>query len=237
MRFWWMVLILAGLGACAAPAVDVVSQRLSTQAVPELMADPDPGLALPARIALIRIAGTGVTAVPAREAVLWRAAEQRLNRQLPAILRLVPLVDPESRLPLAAEGASPDAGVQLDVALSEAAIQGFDAVLVYQLAVAVSADPVKAAIRNLPLIGGVVPRTVATEGQGVGTASLIAPRSGTLLTQAEVLMGRRYVASMDVTQGRGTTAVPIAEFALLNDLIPRAEDAVLVLLHATAVGS
>jgi len=185
-----------------------------------------PGLRLPARIGLLRLAGGRPTPIPAHERVRWRGALGQVNARLPAPLVLLPLALPPP------DGAEDAAGLARH-AIAAARAAGLDVALIYEIAVAAEDDPLPAAVARLPLLGGIVPATASTEAHGTALALLLDAASGAEIGRAAARLVARPVAALRHSGGDGEAAAALAEYAALHALIPPAED---MLLEAAAAG-
>ncbi|GMG82800.1 hypothetical protein LNKW23_20130 [Paralimibaculum aggregatum] len=209
-------LALAALPAlCLGCAPEPPPPALPMALPPPVSAGVIAGLALPARVGLIRVSAGRVTPVPASEQVRWRGALHEVNHRLPARIRLLPL-------PLPVEGA----GLQAMIAglIEIARLQGLDAVLIYELTVRAEDDPVAAGIAGIPLFGGIVPGTVMTEAQGRGLAILVDTQSRGPIGFTEARLQAAAVGTLKASGGEGANLQPMAEYAMLHALIPGAED-------------
>lgn len=208
------LLLLSAMAGCApAPLPPAVAAALPVQAEAAVLR----GLPVPARLGLVRAGGGRLGPVPAAELARWRGALREVNRQLAAPIRLRPLV------PAAAVGGAALAD-GLARALEAARAAGLDALLVYELSVRVEDDPLLSAAAALPLLGGVVPGTVTTEAQAVGTALLLDVPGGAVLGRTSARLAGARIAPLAVTAGDGAAVADLAEYALLHALVPGAED-------------
>jgi len=224
-----MSFILAALlllaGCAAAPDMresGVLGTRLAAPA-PSLAVTQ--GLALPARIGLVRVVGGRPTPVPAAERSRLAGALVEINRRLLYPLHLVALPVPAAVLPAAmgvGQGAS--APALLAPLLDAAARAGLDAVLVYELATRVENDRAVAALADLALLGGIVPGTVTSEGHGTAIALLIDPRSGATIGHATARMADRPLADLRRSGGDPRAVADLADYAMLHMLTPPIED-------------
>jgi hypothetical protein len=177
-------------------------------------------LALPARIGLARLSHGRPAAVPGAERARWAGALAEVNRHLLYPIRLVPLPPPV--LPDAAQGQpAPDA---VEALLARAAGAGLDAVLVYALSTRAEDDRLAAALTELPLVGGVVPGTAATEGHGTALAQLLDPVTGAVIGTASARMTDRTLSSIRQSEGDPQAVANLADYAMLHLLVPRVED-------------
>lgn len=185
------------------------------------------GLDLPARIGLARMVDGRITPVPGVERARWAGSIQLVNRQLLYPLRMVPLPPPATRVAARlGDAARPrqGAGAAVDSVLDAAAQAGVDAVLVYELSVRVEDDRAAAALADLPLLGGIVPGTVSTEGHGTALAVLVDPVSGAVMGHTSARMADRVLASLGESGGDPGAMWPAAAYAMTHILAPRVED-------------
>ncbi len=226
MRASLVITILLALAGCTS-----APERLLPAPPPLLISAPPvilPGLKLPARLGLLRLVGGQATAIPANEFVRWRGALRQVNHRL---------LSPVMAVPLAPVGGAPADAAELQRVAAEAArAAGLDAVLIYELAVAVEDDPLPAAIAQLPLLGGIVPTTVTSEAHGASLALLLDAVSGAAIGWAEARLVDRPVATLRQSGGDGSTVQGLADYAALHALIPAAED-MLVEAAAAAIAA
>lgn len=219
--FGQIVAMLACLAAGCASTPDVrrtgelVSYRA---AAPPVVAG---RLSTPARIGLARVSAGAVTPVPGVERARWSGAIHEVNRRLMHPLALVPLPPPAP--PEEREAPAPG-GARLAAVLDLAAAAGLDAVLIYEVGSRAENDRVAWAITELPLFGGVVPVTAATEAHGTALAVLADPRTGALIGQASARLSDGEIAGLRHTRGDGAAVAGLADYALVHRLVPRAED-------------
>lgn len=217
----------AVLRSVAAPGLVVLLQACARAPEPALPAAlPPPAIAsvtralpVPARIGLLRIAEGRITAIPADELGRWRGALREVNRGLLYPIRAVPMAPAETAD--AAAGALADA---IAAAVTGAAVAGLDAVLAYELSVAVPGNPGAAALSALPLVGGIVPVAAMARARGQGRALLIEAQGGAVIGRAAARMDDAAIAPAVAEGGSGAALRPLAEYAMLNLLAPRVED-------------
>ncbi|MGF1501942.1 MAG: hypothetical protein ACFBSD_08995 [Paracoccaceae bacterium] len=220
--YWLLILVvLAACGApprAAAPASDVVTRASTVGAIGRL--------ALGAQIALVRTVEGHPTAIPAAERVLWAGALREVNALLPVKLSFRPLQVPMR--PTDDQGNSVSADP-----VEHARTFGFDALLIYDLAVRAEDDRAAAIAASLPIFGGIVPGTVTTEAHGSAFAHLIDLRTGASISEASARMVDRPVATLTRSEGRGEAVMDLALFAMLETVLPGVEN---MLVMAVADG-
>lgn len=238
-RWRWMagVLMLAlGLSACTSTP-DVRRDGALVRYSETAPALPVGRLALPARIGLLRIVDGRVTPVPAIERTLWAGAFHEVNRQFTATMRLAPLPavpTPMRPVPGDPEGRSiPETQLAIEAALAIAQRTRLEGVMIYEISSRAERDPLVAGIAELPLFGGVVPRTVYTEGHGTAVAILVEPTTRALAGFATARMADAPIVSVRNSRGRAEPLRELTDYAVLNRLTPRAED---MLINAVAYG-
>ncbi|MEO0993523.1 MAG: hypothetical protein AAFX62_06910 [Pseudomonadota bacterium] len=196
------------LTACAGSPTPIPEPKLANAGPPVVSGS----LSLPARIGLLRLSEGRPTAVPAPEYARWRGAIAEVNRALLYPLRLTPL---------APGVADPEPVSDYDFLALE---NGLDAVLVYELSVAVSEDPLTAGLTQLPFFGGVVPVSAATRASGRAVARLYSVGQPVALASTEARMTDAAIASVRQSEGSGRRMRALAEYALLHRMMPAAED-------------
>lgn len=199
---------LAILAACAGSPAPIPAPPISADAGPPVVAG---ALRVPARIGLLRLSGGRAVPVPASEHIRWQGAIAEVNRVLVQPIRLTP-IDPGSG------GAAPGQ----PAALAETA--GLDAIVVYELSVAVADDPVTAGLAQVPLLGGIVPVSAATRANGEAVARLYLPRREAPIAETAARMHAAEIASLRRSGGSGPAMRALAEYAMLHRLVPAAED-------------
>jgi len=219
------VAILLLIALSAAGCTRAVSPDIGPKANRDLLAAPAmPAQALipPARLGLVRLVDGRPTPIPAAERVRMAGVLAQVNARLLYPITPVPLaLPPTAGL---APGAQDVAGADVDALLARAGAVGIDAVLVYALSTRVESDRMVAALADLPLVGGIVPRTVSTEAHGTASAVLLDPRSRSVIGRARARMTDRVIAGLRVTGGDPRKASPEARYAMLHTLAPRLED-------------
>lgn len=180
------------------------------------------GLELPARIGLARVVAGRLTPVPGVERARWAGALAQVNAQLLYPLRLVAL-PPGSRVVPAAAGAD-TAQAEIAALLDRALRQRLDAVLIYELSTRVEGDRLAAGLAELPLFGGILPRTVSTEAHGTALAVLVEPASRAVMGHASARMNDRVLSGLRHSEGDGAAMAPMAAYAMTHVLAPRVED-------------
>lgn len=168
-------------------------------------------LQVPARVGLLRLTDGQPGPVPSAEYARWRGAITEVNRALAYPIRLMPMTP----------GSTPVTAEQLP---GLAAAAGLDAVLVYELAVAVSDDHMAAGLTALPMLGGVIPVSTTTRANGLGVARLYGIDAVAPLASAETRMQDAAISSVRQSGGSGERMQALAEYALLHRLMPAAED-------------
>lgn len=218
---WLAVTLALMLGGCSS-APDVRREGALTAFEPVVPRVVPARLTVPATVGIARVVDGRVTAVPADERARWMGAAHQVNRNLLATLHLVPM-PPVGPVPPLDDG-TPDTETAVGRVLEMARLSRLDAVLFYELSARAEGDRPLAWLTEIPLFGGIVPRTVATEGHGTAIALLVDPVTLGAYGYATARMADQELTSIRLSHGRPDAVRELADYALLHTLVPRAED-------------
>lgn len=164
----------AGPLAGSGPAGPAFERPRTDQMIREAAAS-EPDLKLPARFGLARIVNGSLSAVPATEGELWKAAAQRYS-MFGEFVAISPLLAAWSDQDWKAGSADPR-GVIRAIRLG-AARQHVDAVLVYEVGADASREATFFSLADLTIVGGAFLPTRDVKAVGRAEALLIDVRNG-----------------------------------------------------------